>query len=282
MNLINQSKFIKYLESLEIDTTDVMTEIKQNFNKEELEPFINSANEMLSPNTYIYDLTFKHVNIFLYQQHRESFVFEGEGKIDVKTIIATSNSLISRPEIEKPLNKSTGFSIPVDKNGFVVIARFERQIETRGYGNNNKSNRAIVCEGCLPRKIKFNPLSNFHCTQDIWTNEYCIETPFIQGFYFNENSIESQCVIWMNSKLLNFLGLSLDHYDNGLRALNENGDAVLIYRYWRENLIEKGASFVGTNSNISSLEGCDLILRNDFYKKLKSIIPDIIFYTQTI
>jgi len=237
---------------------------------------------MLSPNTYIYDLVFKHVNEFLYQQYRESVIFEGDGKIDVRTMIATSNSLVNRPNLVKPLDKPTGFSAPDELNDFVVIARFERQFEDRDYGSNTRGNRAVVCEGCLPMKIKMNPLKSFPCTQDIWKDEYCYGTPVIQGFCFNENSLEAAQVIWMNGELLSILGLSVDNHDNGLRAINENGEAVLIYRYWRESLIGKGPSFVGLDSNISKLEGCDLILRKDFYEKLKAIIPDMVFYTEII
>lgn len=282
LNLISNSKFIKYLDTLWIDSNEVNDAIIQGFNEVEFEHFVNSSNGMLSPNTYIYDLVFKHVNEFLYQKYRESVIFEGDGKIDVRTMIATSNSFVSRPDLVRPLDKSTGFRAPDELNDFVVIARFERQFEARDYGSNTKDNRVVVCEGCLPMKINITPLKSFPCTQDIWKDEYCYGTPVIQGFYINENSLEAAQVIWMNGELLSLLGLSLDCYDNGLRALNENGEAVLIYRCWRENLIGKGASFVGLNSNISRLEGCDLILRKDFYEKLKAIIPDMVFYTEII
>lgn len=281
-NLINDSKFIRYLDDLGVDKDEVNNAIIQNFNEDEFEHFVNRSSGMLSPNTYIYDLVFKHVNEFLYQQYRESVIFEGNGKIDVRTMIATSNSLVSRPDLAKPLDKSTGFSAPDQLNDFVVIARFERQFEARDYGHNTTGNIAVLFEGCLAIKIKMNPLKSFPCTQDIWKNEYCYGAPVIQGFCINTNSLEAAQVIWMNGELLSLLGLSLDHYDSGLRALNENGEAVLIYRCWRENLIGKGASFVGLDSNISRLEGCGLILRKDFYEKLKTIIPDIAFYTEVI
>lgn len=282
IRLINSSKFIKYLESLGVDTDDVKRKIKIHFNEDEFQHFINRTCGMLSPNTYIYDLVFTNINEFLYQQYSESIIFEGDGKIDVKTMIATSNSLVSRPEIVNPLDKSTGFSTPDELNDFVVIARFERQFEGRDYGRDTKSNKAVVCEGCLPKKIKMNPLSRFPDTQSIWTHEYCNGSAAIQGFCINENSLEAAQVIWMNSELLSMLGLRLDRYDNGLRALNDNGEAVLIYRCWRESLIGNGPAFVGLDANISMLEGCDLILRKDFYEELKKIIPEMTFYTEIL
>ncbi|UHJ59470.1 hypothetical protein [Vibrio furnissii] len=281
-NCINNSKFIRYLNILGVDNCDINDAIFQDFDEDEFKLFVNRTSGLLSPNTYIYDLVFKHVNEFLYQKYKESVIFEGYGKIDVRTMIAISSSLVSRPDLVKPFDKSTGFSAPDELNGFVVIARFERQFEARDYGRNTQDNHAVVCEGCLPMKIEMPPLNNFPCTQDIWKDKYCYGTADIQGFCFNEHSLEAPQVIWMNGDLVSMLGLRLDHYDNGLRALNTDGEAVLIYRCWREKLIGKGSSFVGLDSNISRLEGCDLILRKDFYEKLKTIIPDIVFYTKII
>ena len=46
------------------------------------------------------------------------------------------------------------------------------------------------------------------------------------------------------------------------------------------SLIDNGTSFVGQDSNIAKLEGCDLMLRKDYFDKLKTIIPDVKFYTK--
>ena len=86
----------------------------------------------------------------------------------------------------------------------------------------------------------------------------------------------------MNSELLDILGLRLDNYPNGLRALNSNNEIVLKFRSWREKLVGNGALFVGVDSNIAKLEGCDLILREDYFNKLKKIIPDVVCYTKVI
>ena len=76
--------------------------------------------------------------------------------------------------------------------------------------------------------------------------------------------------------------LRLDNYNNGLRALNNNDEIVLQFRYWREQLIGNGASFVVMNLNIAKLEGCDLILRKDYFNKLKKIIPNVVYYSEVI
>ncbi|MDA5608535.1 hypothetical protein, partial [Pasteurella multocida] len=112
----------------------------------------------------------------------------------------------------------------------------------------------------------------------IWTNTFFENKPFIQGFYGNMNSIEVPYVLWMNSELLTILELEPDDYRNGLQALNKCNEVILQFRTWRSKLIDKGASF-GINSNIAKLEGCDLLLRKSYYERLKSIIPNLVFYT---
>jgi hypothetical protein len=47
-------------------------------------------------------------------------------------------------------------------------------------------------------------------------------------------------------------------------------------------LIGNGASFVGVDSNIAKLEGCDLILREDYFDKLKKIVPNVVYYTEVL
>lgn len=77
------------------------------------------------------------------------------------------------------------------------------------------------------------------------------------------------------------LNLKLDDYKKGLRALNNEGEVILLFRRWRDQLIGKD-SFDGTNANIAKLEGCDLILRTDYFNQLKKIIPDLVFYSQVV
>ena len=282
MKLINDSKFMVYLDSIGIDLSDVKESVIDHFSEEELDLFVNRSHKTLSPNIYIENLVFKHVNEFLYEQYKDSVIFEGIGKIDLRTMIATSVSLVSRPDIEHPSATAKGFKVPHSQEGFITLSRFERQFITDRYGINDESKTAVVFEGFLPWELEMNPLPEVPSTEDIWTNSYCFGESIIQGLCANFNSIECQCVIWMNSQLLDILDLSLDDYTNGLRALDKEGKIALKYRYWKEELIGNGASFVGTNANVPKLEGCDLIIREDYFNKLKEVVPNLFFYTHLI
>lgn len=218
----------------------------------------------------------------MYEEYKDSVFFENDTKLDIKTIIATSKSLIQRPNIIKPSDVMEGFKEPDYEDGFVIISKFERELITESYQGRGKNKGSIVFAGLLPFEVDINPLVEKSPSNHIWESNYYRGEPFIQGFNASYNSIESQYVLWMNSELLNMLELELDNYSNGLRALDDNNEIILKFRYWRDQLIGNGASFVGTDSNISKLEGCDLILREDYFNKLKKIIPDVVYYTNII
>jgi hypothetical protein len=278
---ISRNKYLVYLDQIGIDIDIIKGEIIENVNEDEMNLFVNRSHQRLSPNVYLESLVFKYVCKYLHDEYKGSVFFENEIKIDIKTIIATSKSLIQRPCILKPSDVVGGFKEPDYEDGFRVISRFERELSENNYGEKGENKGGVIFEGLLPYEIEINPLVEKYPSNLIWENSY-LEKPFIQGFNASVNSIESQYVLWMNSELLSMLGLKLDNYNNGLRALNSNDEIVLIFRCWRDQLIGNGASFVGADSNIAKLEGCDLILREDYFKKLKKIIPDVVYYTKII
>lgn len=279
---INRSKLLLYLTNIGLDIETAKNTAIENIDENEIDFFANRSHQLLSPNVYVESLVFKHVCQYLYEEYKDSIIFENDIKLDIKTIIATSRSLIQRPNITKPSNVVEGFKEPAHKDGFVIISRFERELITERHEGRRQQKGNTVFEGLLPYEIETNPLVDKSPTHHIWENNYYYDKPFIQGFYANFNSVEAPYVLWMNSELLNILELELDNYNNGLRALNSNNEVVLTFRYWRDQLIGNGSSFVGTDSNIAKLEGCDLILREDYFNKLKKIIPDVVYYTKII
>lgn len=279
---INRSKFLVYLSNIGIDTDVIKNAVIKSIDENEINLFVNRSHQLLSPNVYVESLVFKHVCKYLYEEYKDLVIFENDIMLDIKTIIATSKSLIPRPNITKPSGVEEGFKEPDHENGFVIISRFEKELNIEIHGGRSEKKGCIVVEGLLPYEVEMDPLFDQSQTHDIWANIYCFDEPFIQGFCVNANSIEAQYVLWMNSYLLNMLGLRLDNYNNGLRALNSDNEVVLTFRCWRDQLIGNGSSFVGMDSNIAKLEGCDLILREDYFSKLKKIIPDVVYYTKII
>ncbi|MDG9730171.1 hypothetical protein OXI21_07085 [Ignatzschineria sp. RMDPL8A] len=280
LDYINQH-LLYYSHWKEILPSTISQEILLDIREHELDVFHNRGYSLQSPNNYIEALVFEHVNQWLYQNYKESVVFEKDIMIDVKTMIATSSSLIQRPIIQTPSKTISGFKEPITEGDYVQIARFERELTLNRSWEKANNGGGIVCEGLLPCQLNdVNPLlPNTGITHHIWTNTFYKNNPFIQGFYGKMNSIEAPYVLWMNSELLSMLGLTLDDYKQGLQALNKQNEIALQFRQWRSKFIDKGSSFVGMESNIAKLEGCDLILRKDYYDKLKEIIPQLCFFT---
>lgn len=237
---------------------------------------------MLSPNIILENLIFEEVNRYLFLNNYDLNIFKRNIEIDVKTLIASQNSIIERPKTKKPSELEEGFKPELEnENGFIHIARFENELieQERGWG---REGQLIVFEG-LSVFGESHPFFEGLPSSLIWDNAlYYSNYPFIIWFGKKFNSIEANNVLWINSLLQNNLGLILDDFDNGLQALNKNQEVVLKFRKWRIELIGNGASFVGQDSNIAKLEGCDLILREDYYQKLKLIIPNMEFYSKKL
>jgi len=279
---ILNNEYIVYLEHLEIDTSEIINNIriKVESNKSIFDDFSNRSYTMLSPNILLENMIFEEVNKYLFQSDYDLNIFKKDIELDIKTLIATQNSIIARPKVSRPSEIEEGFKTElVNINGFIQIARFENEMieNENGWG---RKGQVILFEGLSIFGEK-KPFIEYLPSSLIWHNALYYE-PFIIGFMKNFNSIEADNTLWLNSLVLNDLELCLDDFNNGLQALNEENEVVLKFRQWRSDLIDNGASFVGQDSNIPKLEGCDLILREDYYERLKMIIPDMEFYSKKL
>jgi len=285
-NMVLNNKYIKYLNDIGMDTDEVINNIKINIEKKGYildDVFSNSIYEMLSPNIFVENIVFEEVNKYLFENYKESVVFEEEVSIDIKSVLATQNSIIDRPNIKKPSEIQEGFieEFNVEDN-FVRIARFESEIIKDPHGIGRKG-QSVIFEGIIPFKVDIRPFSMEEPSCNIWDNIfYEYEPRDIIGFCKSLNSIESNNILWLNSYFINIFNLRLDNFKNGLKALNNKNEVILEFRQWRKDLIGNGASFVGYDSNIAKLEGCDLLLREDYFKKLQKIIPTIIYQSQKL
>ena len=279
---ILNNEYIVYLEHLEIDTSEIINNIriKVESNKSIFDDFSNRSYTMLSPNILLENMIFEEVNKYLFQSDYDLNIFKKDIELDIKTLIATQNSIIVRPKVSRPSEIEEGFKTElVNINGFIQIARFENEMieNENGWG---RKGQVILFEGLSIFGEK-KPFIEYLPSSLIWHNALYYE-PFIIGFMKNFNSIEADNTLWLNSLVLNDLELYLDDFNNGLQALNEENEVVLKFRQWRSGLIDNGSSFVGQDSNIPKLEGCDLILREDYYERLKMIIPDMEFYSKKL
>lgn len=278
--MVLNNKYIKYLNDIGIDTDEVINNIKINIEEKGYildDVFYNRIYEMLSPNILVENIIFEEVNKFLFENYKESVVFEEEVSIDIKSILASQNSIIDRPDIKKPSEIQDGFIEEFDvEDNFVRIARFESEIIKDSHGIGRKG-QSVLFEAIIPFRVEIRPFSIKEPSFNIWENIFYEHEPRdIIGFCKIFNSIESNNILWLNSYFIKEFSLKLDSFNEGLRAINENNEIVLEFRQWRKDLIGNGASFVGHDSNIATFEGCDLLLREDYFEELCNIFPELI------
>lgn len=269
---IKHHRIWQFFQLSDSDKKAIIDKIISKFDKYQFDNFINNFHGYLSQNIYAENLIF---SIIFQELNQEDFDFSHS--VDLKSVIATSNSFIQRPNIIKPNEVINDFREPDLENGFIRMARFESQIVLGNYRKDNK--KFIVFEGLLPYKEKIRPLFDWISLPSnyIWNNRFLYGYPIIQVLSTQMNSINFPYILWIDSGLLKYLELILDDYKNGLQALDCNGEIIIKFRCWREHLF--GSSY---NSNIASLEGCDLMIRKDYYDKLKTFIPDMIFYSDVL
>lgn len=282
-DIIYKNHYIRYLKHLGIDSSGILNNIEYILDDKNLfSIYENTIYSMLSPNIILENIIFEEVNKYLFLKGYELDLFKRDIEIDIKTLIATQNSIIERPKLKRPYSSEEGFKYNLEnENGFIPIARFENEMVENENGWGRKG-QTILFEG-LSIFGKKDPFFKGLPSSLIWNNAlYYPNYPFIIWFENNFNSVESNNILWINSLLQNNLGLILDNWNNGLQALNENKEVVLKFRQWRSKLVGNGASFVGQDSNISKLDGCDLMIRHDYYEKLKLIFPTIEFYSKKL
>lgn len=280
---IYRSDYIWYLKHLDIDSNEIFNNIEYRLDDKNLfSMYENRSYSMLSPNIILENIIFEEVNKYLLLKGYELDLFKRDIEIDIKTLIATQNSIIERPKLKRPSSSQEGFKSNLEKeNGFIRIARFENEMieKENGWG---RQGQTILFEGLTIFGEK-NPFFEGLPSSLIWDNAlYYSDYPFIIWFGKKFNSIESNNVLWLNSLLQKRLGVIVDNFNNGLQALNQNNEMVLKFRQWRSNLVGNGSSFVGQDANISKLEGCDLVLREDYFEKFKKYNPNMLFYTKKL
>lgn len=268
---IKHHRIWQFFQLSNVDKKSIMDKIILKFDKHQFDEFTN-YHGYLAQNIYAENLIFSTIFQELNQDD-----FDFSHSVDLKSIIATSNSFIQRPNIIKPSDVINDFREPDLENGFIRMARFESQIVLDNYKNDNK--KFIVFEGLLPHKEKIRPLFDWISlpSNHIWNDSFLYGYPIIQVLTTQMNSINFPYILWIDSGLLKYLELVLDDCKNGLQALDCNGEIIIKFRCWRENLIGHR-----NDSNIPSLEGCDLMIRKDYYDKLKEFIPDMVFYSDIL
>lgn len=277
--IIDNNKYILYLDSIGLETKLIKDKIQSRLNQDEnkkkvFDAFSNRVHELTSFNIYVENCIFEELNIYLNEKYKEEVIFEDDVRLDIKTLIAIKNSELERPNISMPFDLVDGVSQIEKTNDFIRIARFENQLI---FDNYRRTGNNIIFQGISSQK-QVRQLF-FDCSSDlIWENEFLTDNPYkLIGFQQQFYSVEAKYILWIDSDLLYMLDLKLEDHNHGLLAINEFGETVIQFRSWREDLI--GSDM---NDNVAKLEGCDLIIREDYFDKLQEIVGELFYITRKI
>jgi hypothetical protein len=274
--IIKKNRFLNYLKRLGIDTEEIIDYIQTYLDKDievkkdTFDKFGNGVYSLTSFNIYYENTIHTAINEYLFKYYKEIEIFS-YFEIDVKTLIATQNSYIERPKDLLNKQKQSSFTEELYKeDNFIRIALFENELLIEG--TRIKEN-IVYFEGLVTIREKIYQF--FESTpSDIWYDMFYSNNLYqIIGFYKYFNSIESKYTLWLDSHVLRVLNLKMDNYNNGLQALNDKGEIVLKYRCWKDALLGDDV-----NDNIPKLEGCDLLIRKDYYKKLNKFITSLEYF----
>lgn len=190
---VKRSEYIRYLKFLNIDTAEIINNIQSQVenHKNDFKTFSNHIYKMWSPNILLENIIFEEVNKYLYKNNYDLNIFKRDIELDIKTLIATQNSLIERPKTLKPSEITEGYKSNLEnENGFIRIARFENEMIKASSGW-DREGQTIAFEGLSIFGIK-KPLFEGLPSSLIWKNEfYNPDYPFIIGWIKKFNTIES-------------------------------------------------------------------------------------------
>lgn len=265
-----------------IDTRNIFGKFKANFQRkyrDHLDIYSNRMSERMVSNIYASDYLLELFNTECYEKLNSYAntldVFESL-KIDIKSIIAQHFSINIRPDSLKRASnyaKLSAFNedIYVDDNGWVRIAHFEYELIKKEYYKliDRKIYGGVVFYGADSMEF---PYSAYRLEMDLlWGENYVnfpIEKTPIFSFIQDRYQFEYFKILWLNPSIMEILELRLGDFRDGLIAYNSNNEVILKLKTWQ-------TEFVGSSSNIQGeipkLDGSELVMREDYFKKLCDI-----------
>jgi len=202
-------------------------------------------------------------------------------KIDIKSIIAQYLSSEARPKNLKKASSYENYAafnegFYCDENGWVRIAHYEHELEKKEYSEltDKKIYGGIVFDKnnsmefpYAPYRLEMNLLWN--------ENHFCFpidKTPIIQ-FIQNEFQIEYFKILWLNPSIMKILELKFGDFKDGIVAYNSSDEVVLRLKTWQTEYVALGY-YANIQDEIPKLDGSELVMREDYFKKLCDIYGD--------
>lgn len=202
-------------------------------------------------------------------------------KVDIKSIIAQYLSSGVRPNSLKRATSYGNYSafnedLYTDEESWVRIAHYEHELEKKGYSEliDKKIFGGVVFDESNSTKF---PYSLYRLDMDLLWNEIYVNFPKdktpIFSFIQNQFQFEYFKILWINPSFMEVLELRFGDFREGMVAYNSNDEVVLRLKTWQTEYVASG-SFSNIYDEIPKLDGSELIMREDYFKKLCDIYDE--------
>lgn len=193
--------------------------------------------------------------------------------IDYKVIIAQTNSLISRPQdLKSPIEyEKSGFhSINEIKKEYYRIWYYEKQLYSEDKFRDWYKQKTVYWWIIFDEskdfpysdyKLNIKNLYNYNDSKNIVLEDNPIIT-HIQSF----DMFENYKILWLKNELINLLWLKIGNFNKWLFAVDSKDEIILKFNQWNSEYLWNDVKWM-----IPSLSWSELLIRGDYFKKLKNI-----------
>lgn len=281
---INQNEFetflsfndrLKKLDAIEIDVTSVVAKHKTIYlskHKDKLDLYANRSYEMYVKHIYPSDYILQRINTDLYQDLRTLQKEEEDDcydflRINTKALIAQNLSFSLRPkDLTLPSQgKSLTEKYPIkNDSGWIRLAHYENELKKRDRLFDLKEYRTWGT--CLGGFNNSTPLA----LETLYDYTFCLPDHGVLFEFIQYDPLENYHLFWLNPIILEQLGIVISDFLTGIVAKNENDEVVLKYNQWKTNYVGNGD--FGIREEIPTIEGVELLIREDYFKKMQRIL----------
>lgn len=268
------------LEFAFVDLEQAFQKTRANFktevnSKKTLEIYANRSHEMYVSNIYFADYILKTINTELYEDLYESFDRDevlDSTRLVIKSIVAYTQSICPRDKkLVRPsqIHEPESRKRPDAYRNWVRLGHYEKEFHGETFERLIELTVFSAVQFTDKEKVSY-PFSQYRIPEDgIFTSQ----TPFRQDremVFLNRETdgLEDYILIWLHSSALAHLKLKIKTFNEGLSAVDEDGNLGLVFNSWKSDYVGLGVTD-RLSDEIPKLSGGELLIREDLYQQLE-------------
>jgi hypothetical protein len=275
--LISLNGRLQKLQMMGLDAASVVAKFKQTYlskYKDKMNLYSNNSYEravqQIYPSNYILEI----INQDLYNDLRELQAEYNDScyeylKINTKALIAQNLSFSQRPtDLPLPSQEEKGQSLMSIKssNGWIRIGHVENEMKS---GKTHSDLVEYRCSGTFSAGYSSMDRLVLDSLYDA-DNIFCSKFDGVMLEYIEYDLLENYHMLWLNPIMMNELGIKTSHFLNGLVATNDQNEIVLKCNQWCNQYVGNGD--FGLRDEIPLIKGMELVIREDYFKRMLSIL----------